>query len=840
MSEILGPNIPYDGNKILYVAMNYLDAAKIQGANMLVEPTPPKEAGGHEGVSVTIDPHNPKRMLKVEFTPTKPLKFANFPEERDNNGDISRQHLALIDVTMKQKPATLFKQLGDAFYDERREKQWASIKEICRNYQLYQGYKQSVIVTSSGAIIQLDTSYKVVHKPAPLIELFAKKCGKRDVSQLRIEDCRIAAKKLKEEGVTWKLSAKYTKREFKLRSGYKQVGSSIDDVPVTQSMFFDNEKDCERSVYDYFTEKYPQYPLQRPDLPCINLGPQTDPRKMRVPMELLSLADFQPAAITPELQSEMIKVTTEEPVKRFDAVKKIHHDLVSTGSLAADQFGLRIDNRLIEVNAKQLKPTNIYYADGRTGQMAQASVDMKQGSWRLGGGGAEMAFIKPIEISSYAVINFERGSDPRKMIDFLGMLERMAKGRRMSLGNRVGGDRNCGVIDGTNAGRNGESIDRFLEMELKRLPDKPGLLICIMGDKVAQNGAFLYPAIKRWSHTVSGIPTQCVQKVKALENPKTSNNPQYHAGLLLKINLKLGGANVYAPEPGLGLMRTKPTIVFGVDVNHSAPNSQKPSFSALLATMDKECSDYHTIVGAQRMKQEGMASDTFVANIRTCLRKWLDTNGTPPQRIVFYRDGVANNQFHNECAQEIRCIREACSQESNGNYVPELIYIVVQQRTKLVLARSDGNGGVVRVNKGAEANANCGTVVDAEIVSKFEQPHLGNFYMVSQHGMKGTARPHHYHILANDGYVPLDDITRFTFDLCFLYARAIKIVSRPAPVYYAHRAAFLAQYYEANYREAQETWEAGSSASTGSAGSGSSSVPTIQLEKTTAGRVYFA
>ena len=163
-------------------------------------------------------------------------------------------------------------------------------------------------------------------------------------------------------------------------------------------MFFDNEKDCDRSVYDYFTEKYPQYPLQRPDLPCINLGPQTDPRKMRVPMELLSLADFQPAAITPELQSEMIKVTTEEPGKRFDAVKKIHHDLVSTGSEAADQFGLRIDNRLIEVNAKQLKPTNIYYADGRAGRWRKVSVNMNNGSWRLGGSGADMAFIKPIEI----------------------------------------------------------------------------------------------------------------------------------------------------------------------------------------------------------------------------------------------------------------------------------------------------------------------------------------------------------------------------------------------------------------------------------------------------------
>ena len=53
--------------------------------------------------------------------------------------------------------------------------------------------------------MQLDTAYKVVHKPASLIEFVTKKCGKRDVSQLRLEDCRIAAKKLKEEGVTWKL-----------------------------------------------------------------------------------------------------------------------------------------------------------------------------------------------------------------------------------------------------------------------------------------------------------------------------------------------------------------------------------------------------------------------------------------------------------------------------------------------------------------------------------------------------------------------------------------------------------------------------------------------------------
>ena len=38
-----------------------------------------------------------------------------------------------------------------------------------------------------------------------------------------------------------------------------------------------------------------------------------------------------------------------------------------------------------------------------------------------------------------------------------------------------------------------------------------------------------------------------------------------------------------------------------------------------------------------------------------------------------------------------------------------------------------------------------------------------------------------------------DEIQRFTFDLCHLYARCTKIVSSPAPTYYAHLAAHNAR-----------------------------------------------
>ena len=115
--------------------------------------------------------------------------------------------------------------------------------------------------------------------------------------------------------------------------------------------------------------------------------------------------------------------------------------------------------------------------------------------------------------------------------------------------------------------------------------------------------------------------------------------------------------------------------------------------------------------------------------------------------------------------------------------------------------------------------------------------HSMDWYMVSQKGLKGTSRPTHYHILQADFGTPAE-LQQLTFDLCHLYARATKVVSRPAPVYYAHRAAFLAQYYKDGYRE-ENMFEVGSTTSHGSRGSGGS-VQSIVLGINICNTVYFA
>ena len=42
-----------------------------------------------------------------------------------------------------------------------------------------------------------------------------------------------------------------------------------------------------------------------------------------------------------------------------------------------------------------------------------------------------------------------------------------------------------------------------------------------------------------------------------------------------------------------------PTIVFGADVYHAPPGSQRPSFAAVVASMDVQLATYHTVVSAQ-------------------------------------------------------------------------------------------------------------------------------------------------------------------------------------------------------------------------------------------------
>jgi len=794
------PRWAYNGDKILYTSAPLAIAADATGATW--------EALGEASFRAIAFPGT-NRSVTVTFSLAATLTYDCALPSFD------RKSLSALDVAFRQSSTRLFKCLGDAFFDERRTRAWAKTRPIGREgmYEMWSGKRHSIVMTAKGPMLQIDRAATVMLAPINLLE-FMGRVMKRNEAQLSLGDCAKMDRMIRHNTIKWKIKCKHAPREYKLRG--------ITAEACRDSMFTVTEDDGtthERSVADYFKKTYPKYPIKRPDLPCAMVGKAKDPNAIRIPLELCSFLACQPAPMTPDIQSEQIKETAAPPPQRFQEIEAIHRDLVNDhkkgDDIAASHFGVAMGDSLITASAQLLPSPMLAYKD-RDGHVVDVRVDQQKGQWNLRGPSGDLAFVEPGKADGgYVVIKFEQCHDSA-IGQFLNSFERFARDRGCQVGRKVGD-----IIDGTRVARTtGEEIERFMDSEVKRLRERVGLVICFIGDKTALNAKKLYPAIKRWSHTRAEIPTQCVQAAKALGKLITS--PQYHAGVLLKVNLKLGGANLNlaSGHGGLSLLRDAPTMVVGFDVNHPQPGSKKPSFAALVASMDVECSKYHTAIGAQKSRAE---ITNLVDKMRSCLRAYRNANGVAPQRILFYRDGVAHNQFEIVTEQEVGEIYEACKLEGGDDYVPKLTVVIVQQRTRARFATP------------SRQQVMAGTVVNSDIVGADGS----DWYMVAQHGLKGTACPSHYHIIHDDSEFDPTALQRLTFELCHLYARATKIVSRPAPVYYAHRAAFLAQYYVDDYSE-ELLMEVGSTCSNGSTGSSNSTIPDIKLGPTVASTVYFA
>jgi len=801
----------YDGGKILYTSAPLSLGGG--GAAGWLERDP--------GVFTLTAFEGTRRQIVVTLKDPHTLTYERFNEEG------KRKELAALDVALKQQPLRVLKGIGDAFYDPlsfegRSRRAWAQAAKALGKggeFQMVFGYRQSIIMTGRGAMLQLDRAVSVMSAPLPLLDFIANKLRKPKQS-VRLEDCAKANSVLVvSSGKKWEIiSSQNKKRPYKLRG--------IDTVPASKSMFAPDHDDGEMiSVEEYYKRKGVN--LVRPDLPCVCVGGAKDVDlngnpspgySIRIPLEFFSFAPCQPVkGNSPEIQSQSIKEAAAPPNVRFRHITEIHKDLLREADQVAPAFGVKLGPQLVKATAKQLEPAKIAYRDDR-GNEVLARINMQKGEWRVcDERNRDLCYVQPGKCDAFTVINFSDARDLSKLEAFVSKLMSMAQQRKMDLGRRW--ER---IIDGTRC-RNGADIEHLLDQQLRACPQL-GLVICLLSGNASKNGEELYPAIKRWSHVKTGIATQCVQASDQKAAGKLATSPQYHAGILLKMNLKLGGENVHAPKAhgGLALLRSCPSIVFGVDVHHPAPGSPRPSWAALVATMDPECARYHTIVAAQPKQRRELVDLTD--KVRASLRKYNEANGVYPQQIVFFRDGIADNMFAEEGQKEIGMIRQACFEENGETYLPRLIYIVVQQRTRCRLANLDFS------------QVPAGTFVDGDITAK----EYDNFYMVAQHGLKGTARPLHCHVLENDAGATRDEIERLTFDLCHLYARATKLVSRPAPVYYAHRAAFLAQYYQKGFKEREDAWESGSASSHGSHGSHTSDLENVRLNLHVANKVYFA
>jgi eukaryotic translation initiation factor 2C len=784
-----------------------------------------------------------------------------------------RKYMASIDILLQ--PVRMYKSLKNAYFNENRDANWGYMKQLGResNQQLWLGYRQTVVDTLDGPMLFIDTAAAAMHAPCDLLSFIATKMKLRHRSEVTKQHVFDARRQLTTMigGQKPKIVSSHSNREYKL--------ADIDDKPANESTFFDDDAGRERTIADYFTEK--GHRLNFPGLPCVCVGKRTDPSKIRIPIELCKLVGGEPMQITPVIQAEMIKETAKEPAERFKEIMKVIADK-ATGpgvqACAAPAFGVSTGAELVEIQQARVldSPRLIYKNHRRGGSEEEVRVDQKKGAWNVMQGGQDLGFFDPgAPPRAWVVVNFA-SRDARNLEPFVQQFMRMASDRGLKLdprGHGGSGSRPPPILE-MDPPRQPKEVGAMLQEQLAKKGikmDELDLVLAVMPDGIKN----FYEALKRWAEATTGVPVQCCKASKIFgtggQKKALGTDPQYHAGLLLKLNLKLGGGNVKVKN-GLGLMQDRPTMVCGVDVHHPPPGSSRPSWAALVASMDQNCSKWHTIVDEQKGRQEqiGVAQGTrqgedpgfsLLEHMTTCLKEFVSQNGTPPERIIFYRDGVAHNQFEAVMSQEIGAITKALDQQGLTGRC-ELIFVVAQKKTNARWGARVADGGTVPFGgagkgggkgKGGDfgkgkgggkgggggdtlGNVPCGTVVDTTITDRKSF----DFYLVSQHGLKGTARPTHFHVLTCPPTLTADEIQQFTFDLCHVYARCTKIASRPAPIYYAHLAAAHAPWYEKEgFKEMTDTWETSSVSSGGSRGSAKSKSNYEPLNAKQAKRLYY-
>ncbi|KAM3417562.1 Protein argonaute 1B [Cercospora zeina] len=323
---------------------------------------------------------------------------------------------------------------------------------------------------------------------------------------------------------------------------------------------------------------------------------------------------------------------------------------------------------------------------------------------------------------------------------------------------------------------------------------------------IDQNDPDLYAAIKLVGDHWTGFKTVVCTNNK-LPRQQGNQLAGHMSNLALKFNIKCGGQNhavesdkasafslLHSARPAGGAMKlpgAKPaqtidpnhtdTIVIGVDVVH--PGGDTPSIAAMVGTEDHHFANLCGSVRLQPGRMEILTGSNTKELFEERLRAFKAKNdGKAPRRLLYYRDGVSEDEYYQVLEKEVQAIQEV---------LPEIAItaIVVGKRHHTRFFCADSRDSYTQGKNGINGNAKPGLLVDTVITQPITKDGFRDFFLQSHAAIRGTAKSAHYIVIRNDKKCNLDmsAIHNITHAFCYNYARATKGVSYCAPAYYADR-----------------------------------------------------
>ncbi|XP_053209610.1 protein argonaute-3-like [Panonychus citri] len=733
----VGVSYAYDNDRILITSKPLPDISK-EGRIFTLTINEPREN----------DPDYSQRYL-IRIKPTVRVCLSLNEDSKEAQITHDRAILQVIDIICKT-----YSFQNDIIYGSKiffLASNMHRREDISKRFELAFGYHQSTRLCQEGPMLNIDRATAVLYKEGPLIRSMCEVLGVESPKDINLTPSSHHAL---EELTFLRVETEYRKYRC------KHTIQSFTVEPCSCLTF--QQGNSTVYVADYFREHYNIH-LEYPFLPCIVYGSNN-----YIPVELCSLLPNQrnQRKLRDELISIVSKHTTaQRPMERLCELRERANDV--SNQLRDNQFDIQLNPTQVIVESRVIPAPRLTYANDKESEPRLGNWNMKKVD------NSSRRLLSTVELKRWALIGYpgmSRRIDSQIAENFIKLLQKNGSMVGMEIASPV----NPFKVYKAN------EITGFFKFCVTR---KLQLIIVIMEDNVEHYGRVKYLGDK-----CLGVPTQVVldKHYDHREYMETGTTKlfktAYLSNLLLKINVKIGGANLKLSETTRCSILNDKTMVVGIDVNHPSPGENARSIAAVVGSIDKEFSKYRTEIFANHERDELVQVHSMIGPI---IDKFKSSRGFYPEHIIIYRDGVSEGQFAHVMGSEILPLHKRLEEYSDP---PKLTYIIVQKRHNARFFPVDSRDGT------GNGNMLPGSVIDTN-VCHFK---WFDFYLCSQNSFLGTARPGKYTVLWNSSSAQADDLQMATYYLCYLFARATKSIADPAPARYAHHAAARGKFH---YRE---------------------------------------
>lgn len=616
-------------------------------------------------LEVTLPGEGKDRVFRVAIKWMAQVSLYGLEEALEGRSrNIPLDAIQAMDVVMRHLPSMTYTPVGRSFFSTPE----GYFHPLGGGREVWFGFHQSVRPSQWKMMLNIDVSATAFYKAQPVIEFMCEVLELREPAEQR----RV---------LTDSQRVKFTKEIKGLKIEITHCGSmrrkyrvcNVTRRPAQLQSFplqLENGQTVECTVAKYFLDKY-KMKLRYPHFPCLQVGQEH--KHTYLPLEVCNVVAGQRCIkkLTDLQTSTMIKATARSAPDREREINNLVRKADFNKDPYVQEFGLSIAHTMMEVRGRVLPPPKLQYG-GRTKALALPN----SGVWDMRG----KQFHTGVEIRIWAIACFapQRGCREDALRSFTQQLQKISSDAGMPI---IGQPCFCKYASGPDQV---EPMFRYLKTTFQGLQ----LVVVVLPGKTP-----VYAEVKRVGDTVLGMATQCVQ---AKNVNKTS--PQTLSNLCLKINVKLGGINSILVPSIRPKVFNEPVIFFGCDVTHPpAGDNKKPSIAAVVGSMDAHPSRYAATVRVQQHRQEIIQD--LASMVKELLIQFYRSTRFKPNRIIFYRDGVSEGQFHQVLHHELIAIRSACLQ-LEYDYKPGMIFMTLATNEyKIILLWTQLNESTFKTSK---------------------------------------------------------------------------------------------------------------------------------------------